>query len=56
LRVALSVAFGIREVIPRLPGFADRYPKLGIERLMSDRAEDLIAEGAWSTRPPSTPP
>lgn len=46
LRVALSGAFGIREVVPRLPGFAARYPKLGIELLMSDRTEDLIAEGA----------
>jgi len=46
LRVALSGAFGTREVIPRLPGFAARHPKLGIELLMSDRTEDLIAEGA----------
>ena len=47
LRVALSGAFGIREVIPRLPGFAAQStPKLGIELLMSDRTEDLIAEGA----------
>src|SRR6478752_1263234 len=46
LRVALSGAFGIREVIPRLPDFVARYPKLGIELLMSDRTEDLIAEGA----------
>jgi DNA-binding transcriptional LysR family regulator len=46
LRVALSSAFGIREVIPRLPGFAEQHPKLGIELLMSDRTEDLIAEGA----------
>src|SRR5258708_17247645 len=46
LRVALSGAFGIREVIPWLPGFAARHPKLGIELLMSDRTEDLIAEGA----------
>jgi DNA-binding transcriptional LysR family regulator len=46
LRVALSGAFGIREVIPRLPGFAAQHPKLGIELLMSDRTEDLIAEGA----------
>jgi DNA-binding transcriptional LysR family regulator len=46
LRVALSGAFGIREVIPRLPRFAEQHPKLGIELLMSDRAEDLIAEGA----------
>jgi DNA-binding transcriptional LysR family regulator len=46
LRVALSGAFGIREVIPRLRGFAEQHPKLGIELLMSDRTEDLIAEGA----------
>ena len=37
LRVALSGAFGIREVIPRLPGFAEQHPKLGIELLMSDQ-------------------
>src|ERR1700747_180118 len=46
LRVALSGAFGIREVIPRLPGFAAQHPKLSIELMMSDRVEDLIAEGA----------
>lgn len=46
LRVALSGAFGIREVIPRMPRFAAQYPKLAIELLMSDRTEDLIAEGA----------
>jgi DNA-binding transcriptional LysR family regulator len=46
LRVALSGAFGTREVIPRLPGFAAQHPKLRIELLMSDRTEDLIVEGA----------
>jgi DNA-binding transcriptional LysR family regulator len=46
LRVVLSGAFGTREVIPRLPGFAAQHLKLGIELLMSDRTEDLIAEGA----------
>jgi len=46
LRVALSGAFGTREVIPRLPGFAAQHPKLRIELVMSDRTEDLIAEGA----------
>jgi DNA-binding transcriptional LysR family regulator len=46
LRVALSGALGTREVIPRLPGFAAQHPKLRIELLMSDRTEDLIAEGA----------
>jgi DNA-binding transcriptional LysR family regulator len=46
LRLALSGAFGVREVIPRLPGFVERHPKLGIALLISDRTEDLIAEGA----------
>jgi len=46
LRVALSGSFGTREVVPRLPDFVARYPKLGIELLMSDRTEDLIVEGA----------
>src|SRR3981081_2864441 len=46
LRVALSGAFGIRKVIPRLPGFTTHHPKLSIDLLMSDRTEDLIAEGA----------
>jgi DNA-binding transcriptional LysR family regulator len=46
LRVALPGAFGIREVIPRLAGFMVQHPKLSIDLLMSDRTEDLIAEGA----------
>jgi DNA-binding transcriptional LysR family regulator len=46
LRVALSGAFGIREVIPHLPGFTTQHPKLSIDLLMSDRTDDLIAEGA----------
>jgi DNA-binding transcriptional LysR family regulator len=46
LRVALSGAFGIREVIPRLPGFTTQHPRLSVDLLMSDRTEDLIVEGA----------
>ncbi|MHB8268413.1 LysR family transcriptional regulator [Bradyrhizobium sp.] len=46
LRVALSGAFGIREVIPRLPGFMAQHPKLSVDLMISDRTEDLIAEGA----------
>jgi DNA-binding transcriptional LysR family regulator len=46
LRIALSGSFGAREVIPRLPGFAAQHPKLRLELLMSDRTDDLIAEGA----------
>ena len=46
LRVALSVAFGTREVIPRLPAFLAQHPRLRVELLISDRTEDLIVEGA----------
>jgi DNA-binding transcriptional LysR family regulator len=46
LRIAMSGAFGIREVIPRLPTFVAQHPKLRIELLISDRTEDLVAEGA----------
>ncbi|WP_424630785.1 LysR substrate-binding domain-containing protein [Bradyrhizobium sp. SYSU BS000235] len=46
LRIALSGAFGTREVIPHLPAFLAQHPKLKIELQISDRAEDLVAEGA----------
>jgi len=46
LRVAMPGAFGTREVIPRLPGFLARHPQLRIELLISDRTDDLVAEGA----------
>jgi DNA-binding transcriptional LysR family regulator len=45
LRVALSVNFGVREVIPRLPAFMQRHPALHIELLMDDRRHDLVNEG-----------
>ena len=34
LRVALSIGFGMREVIPRLPAFMQRHPALRIDLLM----------------------
>jgi DNA-binding transcriptional LysR family regulator len=46
LRVAMSGAFGTREVIPRLPAFLAQHPQLKLELLVSDRTEDLVAEGA----------
>ncbi|MEW9572270.1 LysR substrate-binding domain-containing protein [Rhodanobacter sp. Si-c] len=45
LRVALPVVFGMREVIPRLPGFLARHPLLRVELRVSDAYQDLIAEG-----------
>jgi DNA-binding transcriptional LysR family regulator len=46
LRVVMSGAFATREVIPRLPAFLDQHPRLKIELHISDRTDDLIAEGA----------
>jgi DNA-binding transcriptional LysR family regulator len=46
LRVALPTAFGVRQIVPRLPAFATLHPGLKIELMMSDRFEDLVAEGA----------
>jgi DNA-binding transcriptional LysR family regulator len=46
LRIAMSGAFGTREVIPSLPAFLAQHPQLRAELLMSDRTDDLIAEGA----------
>ena len=45
LKVAMPVAFGIREVIPRLPAFLADHPQLRIDFAMADGAEDLVAEG-----------
>src|SRR6266436_2480127 len=45
LRVALSMGFGMREVIPRLPAFMQRHPGLRIDLLMSDQRQDLVNEG-----------
>ena len=46
LRVVMPGAFGTREVIPRLPGFLAAHPRLRLELHISDRTDDLIAEGA----------
>lgn len=46
LRVVMSGAFGTREVIPRLPAFTAQHPRLKLELVISDRIDDLIAEGA----------
>ena len=45
LRVAMSMNFGVRQVIPRLPDFMQRHPALHIDLLMDDRRQDLLTEG-----------
>jgi DNA-binding transcriptional LysR family regulator len=45
IKVAMPVAFGIREVIPRLPPFLAEHPQLKLDLVMADGADDLVAEG-----------
>src|SRR5260221_12174364 len=45
LRIAMPGAFAIREIIPRLPGFLALHPQLRLDLVISDRMDDLVAEG-----------
>ncbi|NNG02739.1 MAG: LysR family transcriptional regulator, partial [Inquilinus sp.] len=44
LRMTVSVAFGQRCLVPLLPRFAEAFPRLGLELLMTDAAIELVAE------------
>jgi DNA-binding transcriptional LysR family regulator len=46
LRVAMSSSFGVREIIPVMPGFLARHPSLKVSMLMSDQRQDPVKEGA----------
>ncbi len=46
LRIALPPGYGAWRIAPLLPGFIARHPQLKIDLMMSDRFENLIAEGA----------
>jgi DNA-binding transcriptional LysR family regulator len=46
LRVALPPEYGVRRIVPLLGAFFVRHPLLKIDLMMSDRYENLIAEGA----------
>jgi DNA-binding transcriptional LysR family regulator len=46
LRIALPTTYGARRIAPLLPAFLDQHPGLKIDLMMSDRYENLIAEGA----------
>ena len=45
LRVAMPASFGVREIIPVMPGFLARHPALNVSLLMSDQRQDTIKEG-----------
>src|SRR5579859_6598108 len=44
LRVAASLPFALREIIPRLDRFLSRHPDLRIELVLSDQRQDLVAD------------
>ncbi|MBZ9894532.1 MULTISPECIES: LysR family transcriptional regulator [unclassified Mesorhizobium] len=46
LRVALPATYGVRQIVPLLHGFLERHPLLKVDLMMSDRYENLVAEGA----------
>jgi DNA-binding transcriptional LysR family regulator len=45
LRVALPASFGHLHVAPRIPEFAERYPKVRLALSLSDRSVNVIEEG-----------
>jgi DNA-binding transcriptional LysR family regulator len=45
LRVAAPAAFGRLHIVPRLPAFYARYPKLTVELQLDDSFVDLVAAG-----------
>ena len=46
IRVAMSVLFGTRAVIPYLPEFLARHPDLRVKLMLADERQDLVVEGA----------
>jgi DNA-binding transcriptional LysR family regulator len=44
LRVAASLPFALREIIPRLDAFLSQHPGLRIELVLSDQRQDLVAD------------
>ncbi len=44
LRMSMPTSFGVRTVIPRLAGFAERHPGLHIQIQLADRRQDLVRE------------
>ncbi len=44
LRVTASVAYGMKRIVPLMPRFADAYPDLTIDLLLTDAVVDLVTE------------
>jgi DNA-binding transcriptional LysR family regulator len=44
LRVGMPTSAGAREIIPRIPAFAEQHPKLELQIIMGDQHQDLVRE------------
>jgi DNA-binding transcriptional LysR family regulator len=44
LRIAASTSFAVRAVLPCLPHFTERHPKLRVEFVLNDDKQDLIGD------------
>jgi DNA-binding transcriptional LysR family regulator len=44
LRIGIPASIAIREVMPRLPAFLARHPKLRLDFVMNDKRQDLVRE------------
>ncbi|WP_309789665.1 LysR family transcriptional regulator [Caballeronia sp. LZ019] len=45
VRLAVSMAFGLRWVAPLLPGFFQAYPEVSVDLHLSDATVDIVAQG-----------
>ena len=45
LRVAIPASFGNRHIVPLIPAFAEKYPRVQLALSLSDRNVNLIEEG-----------
>jgi DNA-binding transcriptional LysR family regulator len=44
LRVGMPTSAGAREIIPRIPDFAEQHPRLELQIIMGDQHQDLVRE------------
>ncbi|WP_213781374.1 LysR family transcriptional regulator [Caballeronia sp. dw_276] len=44
LRIAMSTSTAVRSVLPRMPRFTDKHPKLRIEFVLNDEKQDLVGD------------
>jgi DNA-binding transcriptional LysR family regulator len=45
LRIGMPSSFAVREIIPRLPKFMNRHPRLRVDLVCDDQRQDLVTEG-----------